>query len=98
MAVAAGLVAFALGVLALGLQTLPSVCWVSLALLWFGIREEAVLFVVVMGTIWAVVIGSTLGGELLGWIGYLGAAIIIAASYVGQGIERRHRESLTTSA
>ena len=27
-----------------------------LALLWFGIREEAVLFVVVMGTIWAVVI------------------------------------------
>ena len=45
-----------LGVLALGLQTLPSVCWVPLALLWFGIREEAVLFVVVMGTIWAVVI------------------------------------------
>jgi NitT/TauT family transport system permease protein len=29
---------------------------VPLALLWFGIREEAVLFVVVMGTIWAVVI------------------------------------------
>ena len=27
-----------------------------LALLWFGIREEAVLFVVVMGTLWAVVI------------------------------------------
>jgi NitT/TauT family transport system permease protein len=25
-------------------------------LLWFGIREEAVLFVVVMGTLWAVVI------------------------------------------
>ena len=45
-----------LGVLALGLQTLPSVCWVPPALLWFGIREEAILFVVVMGTIWAVVI------------------------------------------
>jgi NitT/TauT family transport system permease protein len=44
------------GVLALGLQTLPSVCWVPLALLWFGIQEEAVLFVVVMGTVWAVVI------------------------------------------
>ena len=25
-----------IGVLALGLQTLPSVCWVPLALLWFG--------------------------------------------------------------
>ena len=40
----------------MGLQTLPSVCWVPLALLWFGIKEEAVLFVVVMGTVWAVVI------------------------------------------
>ncbi|NBX02199.1 ABC transporter permease [bacterium] len=45
-----------LGVLALGLQTLPSVCWVPLALLWFGQQESAVLFVVVMGTVWAVVI------------------------------------------
>ena len=45
-----------LGVLALGLQTLPSVCWVPLALLWFGQEESAVLFVVVMGTVWAVVI------------------------------------------
>ena len=27
-----------IGVLALGLQTLPSVCWVPLALLWFGLR------------------------------------------------------------
>ena len=29
------------GVLALGLQTLPSVCWVPLALLWFGQTEAA---------------------------------------------------------
>ncbi|NDH65711.1 MAG: DMT family transporter [Microbacteriaceae bacterium] len=42
--------------------------------------------------IWAVAVGTAIGGELLGWIGYLGAAIIIVASYVGQGIERRHRE------
>ena len=38
------------GVLALGLQTLPSVCWVPLALLWFGQTEGAMLFVVIMGT------------------------------------------------
>jgi NitT/TauT family transport system permease protein len=44
------------GMLALGLQTLPSVCWVPLALLWFNIDEKAVIFVVVMGTVWAVVI------------------------------------------
>ena len=36
-----------LGALALGLQTLPSVCWVPLALLWFGQTEKAMLFVVV---------------------------------------------------
>jgi len=46
--------------------------------------------------IWAVVIGSAIGGELLGWVGYVGAAVIIGASYVGQGIERRHREGKAT--
>ena len=45
-----------IGVLALGLQTLPSVCWVPLALLWFGQTEAAMLFVVVMGTLWSVLI------------------------------------------
>ncbi len=43
-----------IGVLALGLQTLPSVCWVPLALLWFGQTEGAMLFVVIMGTVWSV--------------------------------------------
>src|SRR5258707_10540113 len=43
-----------IGTLALGLQTLPSVCWVPLALLWFGQTESAMLFVVLMGTVWSV--------------------------------------------
>ena len=50
-----------IGVLALGLQTLPSVCWVPLALLWFGQTEGAMLFVVIMGTIWSVVIATDTG-------------------------------------
>ena len=50
-----------LGVLALGLQTLPSVCWVPLALLWFGQTEGAMLFVVVMGTLWSIVIATDSG-------------------------------------
>ena len=50
-----------LGVLALGLQGLPSVCWVPLALLWFGQTEGAMLFVVVMGTIWSVVLATSAG-------------------------------------
>ncbi|MGI8601961.1 MAG: ABC transporter permease [Verrucomicrobiales bacterium] len=45
-----------IGVLALGLQTLPSVCWVPLALLWFQQSEGAMLFVVIMGTVWSVLI------------------------------------------
>jgi NitT/TauT family transport system permease protein len=50
-----------LGVIALGLQTLPSVCWVPLALLWFGQSETAMLFIVVMGTVWAVILATDHG-------------------------------------
>src|SRR5207237_4247472 len=50
-----------IGVLALGLQTLPSVCWVPLALLWFGQTEAAMLFVVIMGTVWSVLIATDTG-------------------------------------
>jgi NitT/TauT family transport system permease protein len=50
-----------LGIAALGLQTLPSVCWVPLALLWFGQTEAAMLFVVIMGTLWSVVIATDNG-------------------------------------
>jgi NitT/TauT family transport system permease protein len=50
-----------IGTAALGLQTLPSVCWVPLALLWFGQTEAAMLFVVIMGTLWSVVIATDTG-------------------------------------
>jgi NitT/TauT family transport system permease protein len=50
-----------LRVMALGLQTLPSVCWVPLALLWFGQTETAMLFVVIMGTLWSVIIATDNG-------------------------------------
>ncbi len=50
-----------LGVLALGMQTLPSVCWVPMSLLWFGQTEAALLFVVVMGTVWSVLIAIDSG-------------------------------------
>lgn len=50
-----------LGVLALGLQTLPSVCWAPLALLWFGQTEAAMTFVVVMGTTWSILLATADG-------------------------------------
>lgn len=54
-----------IGVLALGLQTLPSVCWVPLALLWFGQTEAAMQFVVIMGTVWSVIIAVDSGARNL---------------------------------
>jgi NitT/TauT family transport system permease protein len=51
------------GSLALGLQTLPSVCWVPLALVWFGQTESAMLFVVIMGTVWSVIIATDHGAR-----------------------------------
>jgi drug/metabolite transporter (DMT)-like permease len=43
--------------------------------------------------VWAVVIASAFGGEVLGPIGILGALLIIGASLVGQRIEQRFREA-----
>lgn len=54
-----------IGALALGLQTLPSVCWVPLALIWFGQTEGAMLFVVIMGTVWSVVIATDTGARTI---------------------------------
>lgn len=39
----------AFGSLITGLQTMPSIAWFPLAILWFGINEEAIFFVVVLG-------------------------------------------------
>jgi NitT/TauT family transport system permease protein len=43
-----------LGLLVMGLQTLPSICWLPLAILWFGLNERAILFVVVMGAVFSI--------------------------------------------
>jgi NitT/TauT family transport system permease protein len=40
----------------LGLQTLPSVCWVPLAVLTFGLNEKGILFVLLMGSAFAMTI------------------------------------------
>ncbi len=40
----------------LGLQTLPSVCWVPLAILVFGLDETGILFVLVMGSTFGIAI------------------------------------------
>ncbi|MFB3922680.1 MAG: ABC transporter permease [Terriglobia bacterium] len=50
-----------LGGLVLSLQSLPSLCWLPLAVLWFGLSEKAIVFVVVMGSFLAVTINTQAG-------------------------------------
>ncbi|MGI0149280.1 MAG: ABC transporter permease [Thermoplasmata archaeon] len=38
----------------LGLQTFPSIAWVPLSLIWFGFSEAALLFVTIIGSLFAV--------------------------------------------
>ena len=40
--------------LLVSLQSLPSICWWPLALLWFGLSQNAILFVVIMGSLLSV--------------------------------------------
>lgn len=50
-----------IGVVALGLQALPSICWAPLALLWFGQTETAIFFIVVMGSVWSIALATDAG-------------------------------------
>ncbi len=52
-----------LGLIALGVQTLPSVCWAPLALIWFGQTEAAMFFIVLMGSLWSILLATTTGVE-----------------------------------
>lgn len=44
-----------------GLQALPSVCWLPLGLLWFGLSDAAILFVIVLGSSLSVAIAIDAG-------------------------------------
>ncbi|SDH12614.1 DMT family transporter [Agrococcus jejuensis] len=61
--------------------------------LWAVRRTSATRASILMGTepVWALAAGVALGGESLALVGLAGAALIVAASYAGQAIERRHR-------
>jgi NitT/TauT family transport system permease protein len=47
--------------LLLGFQTLPNVCWIPFAILWFGLNERAILFVVIIGSIFSIAIAVESG-------------------------------------
>ena len=50
-----------IGSLVLGLQSIPSIAWVPLALIWFGISDAGIIFVTAIGAIFAVTINTYTG-------------------------------------
>jgi len=50
-----------IGSLVLGLQSIPSIAWVPLALLWFGLNDAGIIFVTAIGAVFAVTINTYTG-------------------------------------
>lgn len=46
------------GSLVLGLQSLPSITWLPLAIVWFHLGDRAIIFVVVMGSLFSISISA----------------------------------------
>ena len=67
------------GGLLVGFQTLPSICWLPLAILWFGLNESAITFVVVMGSLLSITMATDSGVKNIQPI-YLRAGLNMGAS------------------
>jgi len=49
------------GTLVLAFQALPSICWLPLAVLWFGLSETTILFVVIIGSLLSIAVAAEVG-------------------------------------
>ncbi len=54
-------IADSLGTVAKGLQALPSICWLPLAVIWFQLSEAAILFVVIAGSLLSIAVATETG-------------------------------------
>jgi NitT/TauT family transport system permease protein len=45
----------------LGLQSIPSIAWVPVGLIWFGFNDGGIIFVVIIGTVFAMAISTYTG-------------------------------------
>ncbi len=50
-----------IGGITLGLQSLPSITWLPMAVLWFGLSDTAIIFVVLMGSTFSIAISARSG-------------------------------------
>ena len=70
-----------IGMFVLGLQALPSICWLPLAVLWFGLNEMAIQFVVIMGSLLSITLSVRDGVKSIPPI-YLKAAQVLGATKI----------------
>lgn len=79
----------------MGTLVLFSTVYGFIVMLWAIRKTSASRVALLQGTepVWAVLIAVLIGGELMNAIGWIGAAVIIAACYWGLGIENRAREA-----
>jgi NitT/TauT family transport system permease protein len=47
--------------LIMGLQTLPSICWLPFAILWYGLSEQTIIFVIAIGSTFAITMATESG-------------------------------------
>ncbi len=45
----------------MALQTIPSIAWLPFAILWFGIGDQAIIFVVALGAMWTMTLNTESG-------------------------------------
>lgn len=50
-----------LGFVITALQSIPSIVWFPLAIIWFGLNNEAILFIVALGATWTMTINAASG-------------------------------------
>lgn len=50
-----------LGFLVTALQSIPSIVWFPLAIIWFGLNDFAILFIVTIGATWTMIVNATSG-------------------------------------
>src|SRR3989337_3586369 len=91
-----------LGSLISGLQTLPTICWLPLSLLWFGLNDWSIMFLVIMGAVLSITIATDAGVKSVpllymraaktmgarGWKLYLEVIIPAALPYIITGMKQ----------
>ncbi len=65
--------------LLLGIRSLPSICWLPIGIMWFGLDEKTIMFVIIMGASFSIALATRDGVRNISPI-YLKAAATMGAT------------------